>query len=754
MDTSKTRVLLLVGLVIGFAVVGAAVQLDSNESSTISDGVPLSSPDGTNIVVEGDTDAYLEDFVEDDSTVNVTVSEGIIEFSASGVANATIDKDDIVGTYTRVSLIDAAANDLTINPADKPPVTVGKDIDRIEFAEMALDDGSTDFIYAGTDGTTSKVTVNALPADTQVRAVDADTGAVLEGATTDGSGSATFDNLPNSEHTVVLQESEGGPSLSNPSPTNTIKTETPELSIDLSDPDFPSENVTLEWYVDGNLENTTTVTTSGTHTAEVGPISPDGDYSWSVEATDSVGNTDTQSATFTLDHYDPVIQNIKPSGDLDAEPSQIEALINDSDFGLDGDSLTANIYLDGSVIDSQSLNSNQTVTTSMPADGQTGGSHTIEFEVSDSYGQTVSQSVTYSVPDALFVRNETNHDQLVSVDGEVRFFPGDTVEGSEVFSRNASDGIINMTGLPVNEDFIVEVDPTDTNYTQRTIYIESIYEQQDAYVLNTSVYNTIESRFILNDPTGRYDSESVLKILRPIEINGSVEYQTIIGDQFGTEGVTAVLQEDTRYQLRVSSDSFEQAVGPYRADTSETVEVSPGTSSIELENPETWATGAAIDNTTIEFRYDDPAQATSKVVVYIHERGNESNQPVANQTFMDLGEASGQVTIPSDQADQEWVVEFVIDRGDESFVVKERLSNRKNLTPPLSSAWKGIVGVGMLVLLAGAFSVLNAAVGAVIVSLFGGLLYFIGFLGGATSGLAVAIAIFISVVGHVMSTTR
>jgi len=518
----------------------------------------------------------------------------------------------------------------------------------------------------------------------------------------------------------------------------------------------PDDEIELEWYVDGNLENTTTVTSAGTKTAEVGPLSSDKVYDWEVVATDSTGNTDSVTASFELDHYDPVISDISPAGDLDAEPSQISAQINDSDFDIDGDSVEVNIILDGSVIDTQTISSNQTITTSMPSSGQTGGEHTIEIEATDSYSQTTTETQSYRVPDTLFVVEENAPSVSVPVNGEVRFFPGDTDEGSEVFSRRSSSGEINMTGLPVNEDFIVEIEPTDTDiYTQRTIYIESIYEQETAYLLNTTEYDTVQSRFVLNDPTGRFDSESVLKILRPVDVNGGTEYQTIVGDRFGTEGVTATLERDTRYQLRVSGEDFEQTVGPYRADTTETVEVEPGTTSIDLSSgPETWVANAAIDENNIEFAFSDPADLTSQLTVFIHERGNKSNQPVANQTFMDIGEASAIVQVPEEQADKEWVVEFIVNRDGESFTTRETLSNRKNLTPPIDPAWQALIAIGALVLLAGAFSVLNAAIGAVIVSMFGGLLFFLGFLGGATSGIAVGIAIFVSVIGHIMSNTR
>lgn len=755
METSRVKTLVLVGFVLGLLATGVVFALTSSDTGPVSDGVTYAAPSGATVTLDGETDVAMEQMFDVD-TVNLTTTDGIVEVRASGQAAGTIHADDITGTWTTVTNIDASSADLTIDPEDKPPVTVGKDIESIQFRdEMGIENGQVDFIYSGTSGAESSVTVTGLNANTDVLAVDADANDILDFGTTDSTGSVSFASLPNSDRSVEIMENQGGPTLSNTEPNDeTFRSSDITLSVDVDDPDFPTDTVTLEWYVDGELIDTTTAEDAGTYTTDLEQVY-DGEIHWYVEATDETGNTDTsETATFTVDHHEPEISDIQPSGDLDAEPPEISVNVTDEDFEKDGDSVDVTIDLDGETEHTETITSDSTVSVGMPDRGQTGGEHTISVEATDEYGQTTTATQTYRVPDELFIRDETNYTKLIPADGEVRFFPGGADEGSEVFSDVTDDGIIRLTDLPVNEDFIVEIEPTDENYTQRTIWIQSIYEQQNAYVLNTTQNDTIESRFQLNDPTGRFDSESILKIQRPIEINGSLVYQTIVGDQFGTEGVTAVLQEDTRYQLRVASASFEQAVGPYRASVSENVEVSPGTSSIDLEDgPRTWQANAAIDNTTIEYRYLDPAEQTSSVTVYIHERNNESNQPVGNQTYT-VNEFSGQVEVPVDGSDKEWVVNFVIERNNEQSVHAITLSNRRGLSPPLGSSWQAIVAVGMLVLLAGAFSVLNAAIGAVIVSLFGGLLYFIGFLGGATSGLAVAIAIFISVVGHLMSTTR
>jgi len=752
------KAIFMVGMILGAGIV-AAVTFSPGDAGTVSDGVPYGA-DGMNATIEGETDVIMESDVlyPDSSTVDIKSEAGNISFSSSGPAWASVSTSNITGTYTNLTNIDAQ-NDITADPEDKQQIIVGGNIDHVAWKDtggIATDDNTIDFVYGGASGT-SKITIGGVSSNTQIAAIDADTNAVLDVATSDGSGTITFDSLDNSDHAVTLQTSSGGPSLddSSMSPTgDNLRYEDQTLSIDLSDPDLPDDEITLEWYVDGTKQDTTTVTSGGTKTVTVGPLA-DGNHDWYVVATDAYGQSDTSATkTFEIDHHDPQASDIKPSDILNAEPSQISATINDTDFAKDGDSLSVDIILDGSTIDTQTVNSNQSISTSMPSSGKTGGSHDIQIDISDSYGQSASFTESYQVPDTFYIRNETNHSQLVPADGEVRFY---AENNDTVYSRTAPGGTLDLDGLPVNQDFIVEIQPTEDNYTTRTVYIESIFEQQSAYVLNTSAYSTIESRFRLEDPTGQYDSETLLKIQKPIEINGNTRYQTIVADRFGVEGVTATLEEGQRYSLAVSSDSDSQTVGPYRAAVSETVDVQPGTSEILQDVGEEaykngWYKESVLKNTTLEYAYSDLEEETDKLVIYIHERGNESNQLTANQTYLDIGNATGQVSLSVNESKKEWVVKYVVTRNGETYVLRDQLANTKDLTLPIDSGWQLTFGIALLILFAGAFSVLNARIGAVIVSLVGGLLWWIGFLGTATTGIAVAVAIFLSILAYMYRT--
>jgi hypothetical protein len=261
---------------------------------------------------------------------------------------------------------------------------------------------------------------------------------------------------------------------------------------------------------------------------------------------------------------------------------------------------------------------------------------------------------------------------------------------------------------------------------------------------------------VLDDPTGEYSSQSVVYIEKPVNTtSGTTTYQIIIADEFGVEGVTAELQEGRRYRIRVENQAGEtQIVGPYRADTSETVNVEPGPPSINLNDySKGWAADATLNNRTLEYLYSDPEGKTSELTVWIHQRGDTSNQLVTNTTYTNPTNVSASHILSATEKNKTWAVNFLIDRDGEEFTVTTYVSNRPGVLPDLSREWRLIAGIGLLLLLAAAFSVLNAPVGAVIVSLVGGTMWWLGFLDGVTTGVMVVLALFVSALGHIYSSS-
>jgi hypothetical protein len=330
----------------------------------------------------------------------------------------------------------------------------------------------------------------------------------------------------------------------------------------------------------------------------------------------------------------------------------------------------------------------------------------------------------------------------------VQFIGDDTV-----IEKTTTTGKVSLTGAPINQEIVVTADAN--GYHKRTILINNIFVQDSTYLLNTA-FASNQVRFVLDDVTGEYDSESDLILTRPVNETGTLEFKTVVADKFGVEGVTTNLRDDQRYRVKVrDTDGNVQDLGPFRSDVEETVTVRPGAPSIQFANyTEGYAANATLDNVTLEYGYSDPDQDTTKLVVFVHERGNISNQLGANRTYTSLGNVSGTYTLTSNQTDDEWVVNFIVTRGGETFTLKKVVSNNPDLVPALSREWRLVAGVGLLLISAGVFSLLNAGIGGVIVTIEGGVLWYTGWLEGATTGIAVVIALFVAVAFHIYTSRR
>lgn len=91
-------------------------------------------------------------------------------------------------------------------------------------------------------------------------------------------------------------------SLSNPDPTGSLTSPPSELSIDLQDSQFPSDEVQLTWTLDGTQIDQFNVTSNGTYTTQLSATqgaSP-GQHTWNVSATDNSGQTAQSDNTYTL----------------------------------------------------------------------------------------------------------------------------------------------------------------------------------------------------------------------------------------------------------------------------------------------------------------------------------------------------------------------------------------------------------------------------------------------------------------------
>lgn len=500
-----------------------------------------------------------------------------------------------------------------------------------------------------------------------------------------------------------------------------------------------------------NLPASSTFRAVTTDDTELGTVSTDASGSGTISVTP--GN---DKSVLLYNPADPSLDDSSATpgdgGKLSSSSVTLSINLSDGDFRVNrGDSVDVAISVDGTQIATKTLSSNGTVSTTTTI--SEGGSHTWTATATDTYGGSdTTQTFDISVPSTLFVRSETNPDTLINAtDVQLTAYYAQ----DEVQRRNVSNGKLNLTGFPVDEPIIVRANAS--NYTARTAVVESIFQQNSVYLLNESATQNL-IRFSLQQVTGDFpDDNTVLFVERDIKLNGSVEWRTVAGDNFGVSGVPIYLRQDERYRLRIKNlETSETAViGAYTSLQSETVALSAGSAQVDIGDFETEygyniTQQESPDQILVE--YEDTANQTERIRVVIHERFNDSNVLV-NTTYDDTNNLVHQEPLTATQSNMTWMAELYIDRGNGWMQFRVPVSGGPTSLIPsnLDSVW--LNGAGVFIMLIGglAFSRLNLGVGAVSTAMVGALLWWLGVLGGVATGAGVVAAIAIAVVYHYRS---
>lgn len=356
----------------------------------------------------------------------------------------------------------------------------------------------------------------------------------------------------------------------------------------------------------------------------------------------------------------------------------------------------------------------------------------------------------------LTIREETEPHQLITgSDVEVRFFE-DGTDGTVVVNRTDGDGdgTIDLTGLPVDEQFVAKI--RAENHSQRTVIIEDLAQQETAFLLNDSASpQPLEKEFVISDQTGRFDAESTEIIIeRAINTSlyesGGFEYLNIAGDDIGADrAYITTLQEDARYRIRVrNSQGDVRQLGAFTPKVAGTTELQIGTITAKQRNETDIAWSANITDTSsggeeVIVQYNDSRELTDTLYIEVHERGNRSNTLIPNTTFTGpLGTVATSEPIPDGENDTEWVVRITAERTNANdFAAVEPLSPRKNLLSGLPAWLTSIMSLGIIWVTAGLFSQLNGDIGALVVAGEGAMFWFVGFAPGALGAGVVVLSL-------------
>jgi hypothetical protein len=458
------------------------------------------------------------------------------------------------------------------------------------------------------------------------------------------------------------------------------------------------------------------------------------------------GTTRLDADVSTFNSTAPTISDASPTGPVNDDPVTLQADIGDDDLPADNVSVT--IDLDGSQVSQQWVNDSDS-TVSHTLNSVTAGSHSWTVTATDKYGDTTSKSYTFGVPDTLFIRNETNASQLVDSPTEVQvtFF----AENGSVYTRKTTTGKVDMRGLPATEDFYVQANAD--GYRERTVYLESLIEQQTVYLLNESVPSATIV-FELDDATGRFPpSETTLFVEKPINVSGSTEYRVIVSDQFGAANeIVTDLENNQRYRLRVESPEGETRIlGNYKTAGDARAVLPIGQVTIGNPPEEGPAFNAELidqnGQAAVRIVYRDTADKTDDLRLEIHETNDPSTVIRANTSESGpFGVYSETFQLPAPyNASSSLTVQYhanrsnAADTGDTVAVGEINSLSFGNLDGNVLSlaGWVGLVAV------AGFTAPISGALGAMATVIFASFLAVAGVLSipGALLGLAGATAV-------------
>lgn len=442
---------------------------------------------------------------------------------------------------------------------------------------------------------------------------------------------------------------------------------------------------------------------------------------------------------------EPVITDAAPADDTQVNNDSVTLSATVEDADMPDDELTVEFTLDGETVGSETLTANGTASVTADVSGMTGA---VDWSATatDSYGLTDTVSRTVNLPATLYLRNESAPGELVTASGDVtvRFIADD-----QIYERVADNGTVDLTGLPVDQRMVIQ--PDVAGYQQRQTIIDSIYEQQAAYLLPDSV-ESVQPRFVVSDATGEFGADSEVFLRLPIELNGTVEYRTVAADRVGSAGYNPPLRAEGRYVIEVrASDGTVRDLGPYEPVAGDRVILEPSGVDYEFGGEEAgyqWA--ATWNDSVITAAWEPTAGGVVAEELTITIRDTDGSV-LHEERYTDVESVRELLAEAPAGGSVEW--EATISYAGDTWTASGSQPVGPGQMPVSFGDAPGLavsVTAMLLVLIVGGlFSAANVGVGAIVTSLTAGALWFVGALPGEVTGGLISLAIFISVLYYV-----
>jgi len=408
-----------------------------------------------------------------------------------------------------------------------------------------------------------------------------------------------------------------------------------QVSDGFSNLSLTDTSATVTWQEDAdgdgayNNVSTTTYTTSGNKTADLSTATSD---RWRVRVDfDATGPNPTaqiHDEGVLFASANPTLSDPEPPDQAKIENAvgNVSINVSDSDFGLvQGDTITVSATDDdGTSLGSTTVTSEGQV--SLPYASEN-GQNVINWQATDEYGNTDTFRQTFDTPSTLIIRNESAPSQVINTTSNVTVTFFDR-SGQNIIKRSSSNGRIDLSGIPTDTEYVIQVDAA--GFRSRQVIITSLFDQQNVYLLPTSrAAATVE--FQLNDQTSRFPSDATtLFVQKPITRNNSTEFRTVFADQFGaTDSLRVDLRDQERYRIQVRNDQGETRVLESFSTSGDAV--APLTiGSVEVSGSVD-ERGVAFASDVIErdgarllrITYQDPEQQTAAITVQVRQNGSQ-----------------------------------------------------------------------------------------------------------------------------------
>jgi hypothetical protein len=322
---------------------------------------------------------------------------------------------------------------------------------------------------------------------------------------------------------------------------------------------------------------------------------------------------------------------------------------------------------------------------------------------------------------------------------------------------SVTDATVDLAGVP-NEKVRLQID--SDGYANRTVVLSDPAQNVTTHLVplpNSTLdgrNRTFVQQYALDDQTGEFPVADTRLIVQD-HFNGS--WRTVAAHEFGAENLALpVLQNNETYRLRVVSDGEVRELGVQRGNiryadvvldlTVESLDADYG--SIPDQGYEWNATLANINSTDpqVEYTYFTGSATEAKGFdLRVYERGNESNVILA-QDYGLVRNLSVIIPLTDAQAQQEYVVEWSASVEGET-VSGQRIigPDRANINLNIDQTWLATLSAGGLIIMAGFFGGVRSEIGAIVIPLVAGVLWYLGWLPVWVGGGAIVFAIALGV---------